>query len=161
MSKPMKKELRKGDRVRVYFTAGCGEKCTVDEVPNIDCVRLISFEGQVIFAHPNQCRRLKPKKKAPERLERWLVNDCAYQCSTTKEEALKHAAQFDWKDPPKRLVHLKDGEIPVSREALAAAWEVLRARLEMDFSDEGIEEMREKVAVALGFPVSTKGEGNG
>jgi hypothetical protein len=127
-----KKPLVPGDRVRVYgrpspglgVNAWSGRVVTQDPGPHEGgTITVLSDYGQGRFdVHPKQCRRLVKKKPKPAReearIERWLVNDCPYQCSTTKEEAQKHAAQFGWKDAPKRLVELHPGEVPVSREAV-------------------------------------------
>lgn len=157
----MKKELKPGDRVRAYE----GANVYVGEViaPRLNsasypgAVLIRQCDGLVYSVHARQCVRLKkkpkPERERIERVERWLVKrtDGLTLGYPTKNKADADTLGMNCK----HLVEIHEGEQVISREALAAAWDVMPTlgTLEKDAFGFAI------LCKALGFPVSTKGEG--
>lgn len=122
MKKP---ELKPGDKVRVFESTGLFDGTVVDVTakhrPEILVRYSDGIKGFDKWVFREQCRRLKPKAK-PERERRyWRVLNCSLWST---KGGRRHFATLA--APGKTdliMTELKPGEVPVSREALAAAWD--------------------------------------
>ena len=129
MSPPSKKPaLKLGDKVRFVGPAVINDGSNTPFWNRMDQTGVVKEQigDIVIFGNDAEIHRrqvthvLKPRPKAePARVERWLAGDCPYQCSPNRQEAEQHRKQFEWKDPVKRLVEVREGEAIVERAALA------------------------------------------
>jgi hypothetical protein len=137
---PKRESLTVGERVRVWFTAGPGEKCTIKKVLSPVCLELLDHEGKHAYIHPRQCVRLKPRppKEAQKPIVRWY--------SDGKNGYGEHITKVPQSSPSYvRLVECPEGSRVLSREELEIAWNSV-------FSPN--EGATDKLAKALGFEVS-------
>lgn len=173
----MKKELKPGDRVRVRTgptksspLVGDGRiKCEVKipgvtvHVYDVEIQREDGSKWHDYRAWDNQCRRLRPKAKPErERIERVEIFANKYTVDHSRFDAFKSRAECQRVSKcafstVMRLVELKPGEVPVTREALAAAFVALDDKFGRRRHNPVGEAWFDPFCEALGL--STKGEG--
>lgn len=151
-----RKPFEVGEMVKVYFTAGGGEIARVVEAVNKDCLKLITHTGDV-FAHPRQCVRLRKKPKEPN--ERVMLNvstgslcgALALKCGEGTLPVQACSGSLGEMGGMILLTELREGEIPLSRDELAKAWnETFRNSVVVNEAPDGAYYM--EFIKALGFP---------
>lgn len=117
--------LQVGERVRVYDTY-----VQVGEIDAINTSGNIRIKSGSAWYHPKQCRRLikKPRPKPQERTEATVIvcgEEFQMISLTVGCRAIRESVTFDARHPANRfrLIELRPGEIPVSRDDLAKAWD--------------------------------------
>lgn len=124
------KEFKVGDRVRVYGHKGDGDWMpltgTVEDPSGdqADCGMNLAIklkDGSTLYAHPKQCRRLKPKPKAEKKEARRVWFMCDAFCGD-----VKRATAYLEKQPhsfTREFREVLPGEVVVDRGKVAKAWD--------------------------------------